>query len=284
MKVIPLNSELVEDDDQYEIDVVFGSFLLFYTIYLSTIHEDVQSVGKFNIVFSNLFSFFPIYQAQGLFLKSVLLCTLYYSLCYHYVEIGNTLPHSIEYYKLMDVVFSTCIIFAFAISWFPDCLEYQPTKEQLKRSCWYRNFLGKPQDTAEWKLRFTVKNVIIMLSTLMLSIIVYNYDSFGLRLAVAIGSIVLAFLLSFLQLYLKQISVSKKNRIKFMCWVFFGCFLGIIGFVYKMNSFTELYGYIHHSVWHSYVFSCAYCFSRAAEYISKVKTKINEKEITGNIS
>ena len=271
MKVVPQKTELVEDDDQYEIDVVFFVFLLSYTIYLTTIHEDVQVVGKFNIVFSNLFSFFPIYQAQGLFLKSVLLGTLYYSLCYHYVEIGNKLPYSIEYYKLLDVVFSTCIIFAFSISWFPDCLEYEPSKEHLKRNCWYRNCVGKPKDTAEWKLRFTVKNVVIMLSTLVLSIIVYNYDSFGLRLAVAIGSIVLAFLLSFLQLYLKHMLVSKKNRIKFLCWVFFGCLLGSVGFIYKMNSFTETYGYLHHSVWHAYVFSCAYCFTRAAEYISKVQ-------------
>ena len=92
MKVYP--DTVVEDDDQYEIDGVFGMFLILYTVYLATLRymydgEDFVAVSKFNILFSNLFSFFPIYQAQGLFLKCVLLGTLYYSLCYHFVEGGQ---------------------------------------------------------------------------------------------------------------------------------------------------------------------------------------------------
>ena len=75
-KDLEMNSKLTleEDEDQGEMDTVFFLSLFSYTIYLASIDllynkEDKSDVGKFNLIMSNLWAFFPIMQAQGLWLK-----------------------------------------------------------------------------------------------------------------------------------------------------------------------------------------------------------------------
>lgn len=73
-KDLEMNSKITleEDEDQGEMDTVFFLSLFSYTIYLASIDllysnkEDKSNVGKFNLIMSNLWAFFPVMQAQGL--------------------------------------------------------------------------------------------------------------------------------------------------------------------------------------------------------------------------
>ena len=85
---IEMNSKttLGEDEDQGEMDTVFFLSLFIYTIYLSSIDliytdkKDKSDIGKFNLIMSNLWAFFPVMQAQGLWLKILLIMTCYCSM------------------------------------------------------------------------------------------------------------------------------------------------------------------------------------------------------------
>lgn len=273
MKIVP-DTTLEEDDNQGEMDVIFFVSLVTYTIYLcliDIIYPDpvhLKQVGDFNLVMSNLWAFFPVMQAQGLWLKGLLIGTMYYSICWHWTNVGMDLPHGKDYYRKFDAIFSVCIILAYALSWFPDCKYYQPTKKQERKYCWYRNCRGRPRETAEWRCRWTPRLIFIVFSCICVGTFMYYDNNMNVRLFVSWTSIALALILSLFQLYLKKMSVSRKNRIKFAVWAAIGVVFGCIGFAYKMKSNeNDKYKYFNHSVWHAYVMSCAYSFSRASEYL-----------------
>ena len=101
-------SALKEDEDQGEMDIIFFVFLFSYTIYLSCIDflyqdkNDKNSISKFHLIMSNLWAFFPIMQAQGLWLKILLILTCYFSITWHWTNIGLSLPNDTSFYRIRN--------------------------------------------------------------------------------------------------------------------------------------------------------------------------------------
>jgi hypothetical protein len=80
--------------------------------------------------------------------------------------------------------------------------------------------------------------------------------------------IFIAVLLAFYQLFVGNMVVGKKYRRRFAIWAFIAIVFGITAFVFKGQAvINEADNLIKHSLWHTFVFSCAYSFSRASEYL-----------------
>lgn len=277
MSTYPIGKKtLEEDEDQGEMDTIFFLSLFVYSLYLFSINilypdsEEKDSVGKFNLVMSNLWAFYPIMQAQGLWLKFLLIATTYYSICWHWTNVGMKLPGDVDHYRVWDALFSVCIIVSYSLTWLPKLKTYEPTPEQNK-TCWYHNCRGKPKETSEWRCRWTTSLLINMFITIIIGALIYTTDAvsgYSTQISVCWIFISFAFITAIYQLIRGDMKVGKKNRMKFAFWAFIGIVFGCISFSCKMTSNVfDSNSNIYHSGWHAYVFSCAYSFSRASEYL-----------------
>jgi hypothetical protein len=274
--VLPLTKSIVlsEDDDQGEMDIVFGVGLFVYFTYLlcsNYIYEDYVdqlNVAKFHIIMSNLWAFFPIMQAQGLWLKFLLIMTCYFSITWHWNNIGMELPNVTDYYKKMDTVFSIMTIVCYCISWMPRFHTRRYTIEEEKKNCCLRYFRGNPKKTSEWRCRLTTSLVINVFVCSIVGVIIYNNGKFDVELGVCMAFIMIAVLLALYQLKRGIMVVGKKYRKRFIGWASIAILLGMMAFYFKGKTYLNLAdALIKHSLWHTFVFSSAYSFSRASEYL-----------------
>jgi len=277
MKVLPTNV-LEEDQDQGEMDTVFFLSVVSYTIYLSCIDlmyplpKDKDAIGKFNLVMSNAFAFYPVMQAQGLWLKMILILTAYYSLLWHWTQTGLYLPGNVREYGRWDAIFSILSIVTYCMSWMPKLKTKIPTKEEERRSCWYHNCRGRPKETSEWRCRWTPNLVLTILIGIICSMFVYftadMTNGMTYQILLCWLSVSVAVLSALYQLMRGQMKVGKRYRKNFVFWASIGVVTGCVSFVFKVKGNVldddTLY---HHSIWHTYVMSSAYSFSRAAEYL-----------------
>ena len=196
--------------------IFWGGLLIYSIVNMSLTHiypdnNDYQAVGKFNLIMSNLWAFFPIMQAQGLWLKILLIGTCWYSILWHWTQAEFPMPGSSDLYGTLDTCFSCCIIIAYAISWLPKIKTYKPTP-------WF---------------------------------------SIGVAVVVALW-----------HLFKGKMRPGAGYRLNFIFWVVSGFIFGPVAFVYKSKSdIRDVDRWVYHSTWHVYVFSCAYAFSRAQEYL-----------------
>ncbi len=266
---------LHEDEDQGEMDTVFWLAFVLFTISQICVDwwypdaADKEAIGKFDIIMTNLWAFFPIMQAQGLFLKSLLLLTCWYSILYHWTDAGFDMPGDHDLYGKLDGMFSTLIIVSYAISWLPKFKTKIPTLNEKRKSCWYKNCRGPPKETSEWRCRWT-PNLLLNIGVCS-AVFVYmfvTYPDSTLNFVICWLSIAMATVIALYHLKKGKMSVGKKFRLNFLFWAAIGITLGIISFSFKMESDERTpNSYSYHSIWHVYVFSCAYCLSRASEYL-----------------
>jgi hypothetical protein len=259
-KVLPTTVTLKEDDDQGESDIAFFATSIAYSIFVFVspfifTGEDYVGLGKFCLVMTNMFAFFPILQAQGLWLKLLLLTNALSSMMWHWIEVGQHLPGESDMYGHLDRCFSVMTIASYSMQWLPI-----PVRKVDPNTFWKRNFMGKPRETAEWRCRFTISLFVNMVVSIGAGYMVYKDDSTASF--AGIGTIAVALCLSVYHLCIGEMSVGKKYRLKFAFWTVVGSIVGITAFVYKTKE-----TYMTHSLWHTYVFSSAYCFSRASEYL-----------------
>jgi len=210
-------------------------------------------------------------QAQGLWLKILLICTCYYSLLWHWTETGAYLPGNPYSYGAWDAIFSTCVIIAYCLSWLPKFNTKIPTPDEERKHCWYHNCRGRPKETSEWRCRWTPNLILSIFICIICGIILYFQwwsAHFDLTIVMCWFFISIAFITAIYQLIRGKMKVGGKNRKKFAFWAFLGIVFGPIAFVYKQKSNSHgADSYFFHAIWHVYVFSCAYCFSRASEYL-----------------
>jgi len=262
-KVLPLGVKqtLEEDDDQGEMDVVFFICVTSYSLFVIFrkslfTGQDYEDVGKFVLIMTNMFAFFPIMQAQGLWLKLLLIITCFSSIMWHWTEVGLNLPGNHSTYGDVDAAFSIMSIVSYCIQWVP----IPPPPEIEAKDFFTRNFLGRPKQTAEWRCRLTpalLINMIITISSGVCTILYREYTIF-----IAIGFVFVAFILAMFHLLAGKMTIGSTYRKKFAAFALCGIVFGSTSFVF----FSEDSWYSH-SLWHTYVFSCAYSFSRASEYL-----------------
>ena len=265
---------LKEDEDQGEMDIIFFVFLFSYTIYLSCIDflyqdkNDKNSISKFHLIMSNLWAFFPIMQAQGLWLKILLILTCYFSITWHWTNIGLSLPNDTSFYRIFDAVFSIITIISYSLSWIPKCKQKQL---KYKNNYWTNHCLGQPKETSEWRCRWTFNLVFNIITCIIFGVILYTTDGasgYYVQLICCWVFISIAVISALYQLFKGDMTIGKKYRKNFIFWAFLGISFGCISFIYKMKSDNlDENSLLNHSVWHTYVMSCAYSFSRASEYL-----------------
>lgn len=268
---------LKEDEDQGEMDTVFFILLITYTIALFSMEfwypdeKDYLAVGHFHLVMSNLWAFFPIMQAQGLWLKILLICTCYYSILWHWTETGAYLPGDRRVFGRWDAIFSTCVIVAYCLSWLPKFKTKIPTADEERKYCWYHNCRGRPKETSEWRCRWTPNLILSIVICFLCGLAMfYGWSNFKFDFTIVVCwfFITVAFVTAIYQLVRGKMRIGEKNRKKFAFWAFLGMVFGPIAFVYKQKSnFDGPVTFYQHSIWHVYVHSCAYSFSRASEYL-----------------
>lgn len=277
-KVLPLSTKdsiiLKEDEDQGEMDIAFFLSTGLYTIYLCSIdwlydEEDGIAVNNFHIIMSNLWAFFPIMQAQGLWLKSLLLLSCYFSIVWHWTaDLEIPLPSDSDFYGKGDVVFSILTIISYCLSWVPRFNTKIPTKEE-ERSCWYYNCRGRPKETSEWRCRWTLNlilNIYLCLTFGIILFVTWDEDVESIQIFLCWMFISVAIVSALYQLYRGEMSVGNKYRKNFIFWVGIGSLFGIVSFIHKIRD-----DHNSHCIWHVYVMACAYCFSRASEYLEIYK-------------
>jgi hypothetical protein len=279
MKVSPMTSVMTsnpiglldEDEDQGEMDTVFFLSTAIYTAYILCIdllydEENVTNVNKFHVIMSNLFAFFPLMQAQGLWLKFLIFSTCYFSIVWHWTaDLKLGLPGSFVSYERGDLVFSIMTIISYCLSWLP---KVKPTIPSYKQELgvfgwWYKNCRGQARETSEWRCRLSVNLAINFCITSLFGAVLYiAYDQKAqLDLLLCWFFITIAVVSALYQLYRGNIRV-KKYRTKFCFWVIVGVVFGSVSFIHKLKEDLNA-----HIMWHVYVFACAYSFSRASEYI-----------------
>jgi len=263
-KVLPLGVKhtLEEDDDQGEMDIVFGISVVTYSMFILfrkfIFHgEAYHQVGRFVLVMTNMFAFFPIAQAQGLWLKLLLIITCFSSIMYHWTEIGLGLPGDDEIYGDVDACFSIMSIVSYCIQWMP----IPPPPESETQDFFARNFLGRPKQTAEWRCRLTPALCINMMITIGSGVATIVFREYALFIALVF--VMIAIGLSFYHLFAGDMTVKSTYRKKFAWWAAAGICLGASAFIFQHME-DRLYC---HSLWHTYVFASAYSFSRASEYL-----------------
>ena len=268
---------LEEDDDQNELDTVFTIGNISYTIFIilcinNIIYpnpDDKENVAKFHLIMSNLWAFFPIMQAQGMWLKTLLALTCYFSMTWHWYNIGHELPMGQNFYRRFDVILSVMSIVCYSMSWMPKCTKAKIySKSEERNSCCIKYCRGLPKQTAEWRCRWTVDLVINIITTVTIGIIIWYSEDFVIHICIV--SVVVAFTLAVYQLNRGVMKVGSKNRLKFFFWAFSGVASGCIAFISKTNDgiSTEFSDQLlWHVLWHTYVFGAAFCISRASEYL-----------------
>ena len=267
---------LDEDDDQNEMDTIFIIGNISYTSFiLLCIHnviypitDDKQNVAKFHLIMSNLWAFFPIMQAQGLWLKSLLTMTCYFSMTWHWYNIGHELPMGRDYYRRLDIIFSVMSIVSYSMSWMPLHKTKIYSKSQERKSCCIKYCCGMPKQTAEWRCRWSYRLVLNILICIIFGYIVWQTERYVIEICLV--SIIVAFTFAMWQLTRGIMKVGSKYRIKFFCWALCGIIGGGIAFFSKINDETSsgiANQMLWHALWHTYIFGSAFCISRASEYL-----------------
>ena len=244
-KDLEMNSKITleEDEDQGEMDTVFFLSLFSYTIYLASIDllysnkEDKNNIGKFNLIMSNLWAFFPVMQSQGLWLKSLLILTCYYSMSWHWFDIGFSLPGGKDKYRILDAVFSIVTIISYSLSWIPKCGQNKQLK--LKNDFWHKHFLGPPRETSEWRCRLTPHLFINIFACIVIGSILYvsnGAEGSEIQIICCWSFITIAIFSAVYQLFRGDMSVGNKYRKNFAFWVFIGVIFGAVSFIYKTKS------------------------------------------------
>ncbi len=271
MKVLPLGAKVLpisvkqtlqEDDDQGEMDGAFVFSVVLYSLFilcrkLILSGEDYDQVGKFVLVMSNLFAFFPIMQAQGLWLKMLLIVTCFSSIMWHWTEVGMKLPGNEDIYGDVDACFSIMSIVSYCIQWVP----HAPIQEYTEKDFFTRNFLGRPKQTAEWRCRFTPLLCTNILITIMAGVFTMVFRDYSVGLALVFVAIAVG--LSIYHLTLGVMTVGAVYRKKFAICAVCGIVFGGSAFIFQHMD-DRVYC---HSLWHTYVFASAYSFSRASDYL-----------------
>jgi len=267
-------SVLDEDEDQGEMDTVFFLSTTLYTFYLCSIEtwyseEDAVYVNNFHLIVSNIWSFFPIMQAQGLWLKILLMCSSYFSVVWHWTsDLNIPLPADKDFYGKGDVVFSIVTIISYCLSWVPRFNTYTPSHSE-ERNCWYHNCRGRPRETSEWRCRWTLNlfiNIIMCCTFGIILFVTWEHEVELIQLILCWVFICVAIVSALYQLYRGELKIGSRFRKKFIIWVIIGIIFGMVSFVHKVKHSTN-----SHAIWHVYVMSCAYCFSRASEYLEIYK-------------
>tara|TARA_E500000331_G_C17218972_1_gene697158 strand:+ start:714 stop:1631 length:918 start_codon:yes stop_codon:yes gene_type:complete len=272
---------LVEDRNQGEMDMIFwAALIIFLSVQASlrTFYPDIKdyiAIGKFDIIMSNLWAFFPICQSQGLLLKFLLICTCWYSILWHWSCVGFAMPGSSDTYGGLDTMFSALVIQTYAFSWFPKLKTYIPRKKDEQGKCgwWYKSCRGHPKHTSEWRCRWTPNMICNVFFCVLMGVLYienwpwYIYDV-SIEVVICYCSIILAFILAIWHLIRGKMQVGRKYRKNFIFWTVAGIPLGIVAYIYKIKSNNkDIDSNVNHSVWHACIFSCAYCLSRAQEYL-----------------
>lgn len=262
---------LEEDEDQGEMDVVFFLSTVLYTSYLLSIEliyekENQSAVNMFHLIVSNVWAFYPLMQAQGLWLKLLVASSAYFSVVWHWTaDVKLPLPHDKNLYGKGDSILSILTIVSYCLSWVPKIKVYEPTKEEEKKAL-YKYCRGKPKETAEWRCRWTYNLCINIVFCFLIGILLYftneNDNIEEIQIAICWASISIAVISASYQLYGHKIKITEKNRKKFIFWVAFGSVFGVIAFIHKVKPTQNA-----HCIWHVMVFSCSYSFSRASEYL-----------------
>lgn len=263
-KVLPIGVKqtLEEDDDQGEMDGVFVISVVAYSLFILFRKnilggESYEEIGRFVLVMTNMFAFFPIAQAQGLWLKLLLIITCFSSIMWHWTEIGLSLPGEDYVYGDVDACFSIMSIVSYCIQWMP----IPPPPESETQDFFTRNFLGRPKQTAEWRCRLTPALCINIIITVIVGILAIEFRDYSVFIALVFVMIAIA--LSLYHLFAGDMTVKSSYRKKFALWAAAGICLGASAFIFQ-NMEDRLYC---HSLWHTYVFASAYSFSRASEYL-----------------
>lgn len=277
-KVLPESQKdlsiLDEDEDQGEMDTIFFLSTTLYTIYLCSIktwynEEDSVNVNNFHLIVSNMWAFFPVMQAQGLWLKILIICSSYFSVVWHWTaDLDMPLPADKDFYGKGDVVFSILTIISYCLSWVPKFKTYVPTRQQ-ERKCWYYNCRGRPKETSEWRCRWTLNlmiNIVICCTFGIILFVTWEHEIEMIQIILCWVFICVAVLSALYQLFRGELRVGHRFRKNFIFWVVVGTLLGIVAFMHKVRSDIN-----SHSIWHVYVMSCAYSFSRASEYLEIYK-------------
>lgn len=281
IEIITRNKMIKLYRNQGEMDMIFwGALIVFLCIQASlrTLYpnlKDYIAIGKFDIIMSNLWAFFPICQAQGLLLKMLLICTCWYSFLWHWSSVGFAMPGSTETYGGLDTMFSALVIQSYAFSWFPKMKTYHPTEEDEKGRCgwWYKSCRGPPKYSSEWRCRWTPNLIFNVIFCIFMGVLYFeNWPWFNGEISVEVVicscCIILAFILAIWHLLRGNMQVGKKYRKNFIIWTLSGIALGVTAYIYKIKSNNKnIDSNINHSVWHACIFSCAYCLSRAQEYL-----------------
>lgn len=268
---------LEEDDDQNELDIVFSIGNIAYASFIALcindviypIAEDKENVAKFHLIMSNLWAFFPIMQAQGMWLKTLLALTCYFSMTWHWYNIGHELPMGQNFYRRFDVILSVMSIVCYSMSWMPKCTKTKIySKSEERNSCCVKYCCGLPKQTAEWRCRWTINLIINMVTTVTCGSIIWYSEAYVIHICII--SILIAIILAIYQLNRGAMKVGSKNRLKFFLWASSGVSFGCIAFTSKTNdekSTAFANQMLWHVLWHTYVFGAAFCISRASEYL-----------------
>ena len=281
IEIITHNKMIKFYRNQGEMDMIFWGALIFFLCIqasLRTLYPDLKdyiAIGRFDIIMSNLWAFFPICQAQGLLLKMLLICTCWYSFLWHWSSVGFAMPGSQETYGSLDTMFSALVIQSYAFSWFPKIKTYNPTEENEKGrfGWWYKSCRGHPKYSSEWRCRWTPNMICNVLFCIMMGLLYFTHwpwfnGDLSVEVFICICCIILAFILAIWHLVRGNMQVGKKYRKNFILWTISGVTLGITAYIYKIKSNTkDVDSNVNHSVWHACIFSCAYCLSRAQEYL-----------------
>lgn len=267
---------LKQDDDQMNLDAIFFVSMFLYAFYITLIpwiynEKDTISVNKFHLLISNCFALFPILQAQGLFLKLLLICTAYFSMVWHWTsDIGLDLPHDDKLYGKGDTILSILTIISYCLAWIPKFKVYQPTNEE-KKKIWYKYFRGDPIQTSEWRCRFTLNLMLNIFVCFLFGILLYmtsdNENAQDIQITICYAFIFIALFSGLYQLHKKSLEIGMKKKKYFAFWLSVGVLFGIFAFLKKVQNTLN-----SHIFWHILVFSAAYSFSRASEYLQINKT------------
>lgn len=104
--------------------------------------------------------FFPCNASSRIMVKSLLILTCYYSMSWHWFNIGFSLPGDKDMYRILDAVFSIVTIISYSLSWIPKCGQNNDLK--LKNDFWHKHFLGPPRETSEWSCRNIYTNYMLL--------------------------------------------------------------------------------------------------------------------------
>ena len=274
-RVLPMSikktTTLREDDDQNDLDSIFFVSLFLYSVYVTLIpwiydEKDAIAVNNFHLIISNFFGVFSVLQAQGMWLKSLLMLTIYFSMVWHWTsDLNLPLPHDEKLYGKGDSILSILTIISYCLSWIPKFKVYEPTEEEEKK-LWYRYFRGSPKQTGEWRCRFTLNLMVNIFICLIFGVLLYltadNENSQDIQITICWAFIFVALVSGFYQLYKKERTIGTKKKKKFVFWLSIGTLYGIVAFLQKVQHTVN-----SHIFWHLYVMGCAYSFSRTAEYL-----------------